>query len=164
VVAIKFCQSKRSVLFTLSFINSSIGRQTSQNGRSARDPIKSDSRLATNATVSFYHSFSETHYLFDKPMTYSDFSPLLYQDTSSTYSTPRSATASTLPKSLFRPSPLCFPCSQVSLKPISGPVLPPVPGLIEYQLGRIREGRWNQFGIPSFLCQDTLPSVFPSSI
>jgi hypothetical protein len=121
--------------------------------------MKSDSLFATKVIVSFHHSFSYKHYLSDKPMTYSDLSPLLWQDVSFSYSTPRWTTASKPPKSLFRPSLVCFPCSQVSLKPASGPVLALVPSLIEYQLDRIRDGRWNQFGIPSFLCPDTFPHL-----
>jgi hypothetical protein len=51
-----------------------------KSGRRPRDPMKSDSRHATNVSVPFHSSFYCTHHFPDKPVILSESSPLLSQN------------------------------------------------------------------------------------
>jgi hypothetical protein len=65
------------IIFTHQLLNRG---SSLKSGRHARDPIKSDSELVTKVIVPVHPSFSCRHYLPDKPMIYSDSSPLLSQE------------------------------------------------------------------------------------
>jgi hypothetical protein len=100
-----------------------------KSGQSARDLMRCDSRLAKKVIVPV-HSFSDcTHCLPEKPVVFSDSdsTPLLSQDIFTFILRTLINNCIKPPQLLFRPSPVCSPCPQVSLKPGSGPALESVP-------------------------------------